>query len=132
MSTFEWLKLTHVSCAVVSVAGFALRGYWRLSDSPLREKKLTRVLPHLVDTLLLGSAVAMLIVWNLSPLQLPWIMAKIVALLIYIGLGMVVMRFATTVRGQVLAYALALVAAGYIVSVAYTKSALGALVILAG
>jgi uncharacterized membrane protein SirB2 len=129
---FEWLKLTHVSCALISIGGFAMRGYWRLSGNPLREHRLARVLPHLVDTLLLGSAVAMLMVWNLSPLQLPWVMAKIVALLLYIGLGMVVMRFATTVRGQVLAYALALSTAGYIVSVAYTKSALGALVTIAG
>ena len=132
MSTFEWLKLTHVSCALLSISGFALRGYWRLSDNPLRERRLTRVLPHLVDTLLLGSAVAMLIAWNLSPLQLPWVTAKIVALLLYIGLGMVVMRFASTRGGQALAYLLALFTAGYIVSVAYTKSALGALAMLSG
>lgn len=132
MHLFESLKLIHVTCALLSISGFTLRGYWRLTDNPWRNRKLTRVLPHIVDTLLLGSAVGMLMAWGLSPLVLPWITAKICALLLYIGLGMVVMRFASTRRGQVLAYSLALLTAGYIVSVAYTKSALGVLVFMGG
>lgn len=119
-----------MSCAILSIGGFAVRGYWRLSGNELRQHRVTRVLPHIVDTLLLGSAIAMLYVWQLSPLQLPWVAAKIGALLLYIGLGIVVMRFASTRGGQVLAYVLALCTAGYIVSVAYTKSALGVLVLL--
>lgn len=101
-------------------------------ENPLRKHRLTRVLPHMVDTVLLGSAVAMLVVWELSPLVLPWVGAKISALLLYIGLGMVVMRFASSKRGQALAYLLALLTASYILSVAYTKSALGMLVTIAG
>ena len=132
MTLFASLKMIHVVCALLSISGFALRGYWRLTDNPLRTHRVTRVLPHLVDTLLLGSAVGMLMVWQLSPLALPWVSAKICGLLIYIGLGMVVMRFASTTRGRFLAYALALLTAGYILSVAYTKSALGALVIIVG
>lgn len=132
MSTFTWLKLIHMSCALLSVLGFALRGYWRLTENPLRSYRLTRVLPHMVDTLLLATAIAMLVQWQLSPLELPWVTAKLCALLLYIGLGMVVMRFAATRQGQLLAYVAALFTAAYIVSVAYTKSALGALVLLPG
>lgn len=132
MLSFVWLKLIHVSCALLSVCGFALRGYWRLTENPLREHKLARVLPHMVDTLLLGTAIGMLVVWQQSPLQLSWVAAKIGALLLYIGLGMVVMRFASTKRSQALAYVLALLTAGYIISVAYTKSALGVLSLLPG
>lgn len=132
MSAFAWLKLLHICCALVSVVGFALRGYWRLTENSRLDTRLARVLPHLVDTLLLATAVAMLVSWQLSPLQLPWVTAKICALLVYIGLGLVAMRFAETKRSQAVAYALALLTAGYIVSVAYTKSALGALAIIAG
>ncbi len=132
MGLFESLKLLHVSCALVSISGFALRGYWRIRLNPLRDHRLTRVLPHVVDTVLLGSAVGMLLLWQVSPLQLPWVMAKLCALLVYIGLGMVTMRFASTIGGQWLAYVLALLSAAFIVSVAYAKSALGALVLLAG
>ena len=127
MSLFSILKLIHVTCALVSVSGFALRGYWVLVDSPISRHRLVRVLPHTVDTLLLGSAVAMLYIWGLSPLQLPWVMAKIVALLLYIGLGMAVMRFARTYRGRLAAYVAALCTVVYIVSVALTHSAWGPL-----
>ena len=130
MTLFYALKLVHVSCALLSIGGFALRGYWALVDSPMRRRRAVRVLPHALDSLLLGTAVAMLFVWNVSPLQLPWVMAKIVALLLYIGLGMAVMRFARTCRGRLAAYVAALCAAGYIIAVALTHSAWGPLAVL--
>ena len=52
-------------------------------------------------------------------------MAKIAALLCYIGLGMVALRFGRTMRTRVAAWLLAMAAALYIVSVAYSKSPLG-------
>ena len=128
MMLFVWLKMAHVSSALLSISGFALRGYWMLTDNPLLQRRLTRVLPHIVDTLLLGSAIAMLFVWQADPLQLPWLIAKIVGLLLYIGLGMVALRFGKTRRQRAIAFALALLTAAYILSVAYSKSPLGFLV----
>jgi len=128
MMLFVWLKMAHVSSALLSISGFALRGYWMLTDNPLLQRRLTRVLPHIVDTLLLGSAIAMLFVWQADPLQLPWLIAKIVGLLLYIGLGMVALRFGKTHRQRATAFALALLTAAYILSVAYSKSPLGFLV----
>ena len=125
MMLFVWLKMVHVSSALLSISGFALRGYWMLSDNPLLQRRLTRVLPHIVDTLLLGSAIGMLFVWQADPLQLPWLIAKIVGLLLYIGLGMVALRFGKTRRQRAIAFALALLTAAYILSVAYSKSPLG-------
>ena len=122
---FVWLKMAHVSSALLSISGFALRGYWMLTDNPLLQRRLTRVLPHIVDTLLLGSAFGMLFVWQADPLQLPWLIAKIVGLLLYIGLGMVALRFGKTRRQRAIAFALALLTAAYILSVAYSKSPLG-------
>jgi len=80
-----------------------------------------------IDSLLLGSAIAMLLVWRVSPLQLDWLSAKIVALLLYIGFGMVALRFGKSRKVKVVAFLLALLVAGYIISVAYTKSPLGLL-----
>ena len=125
MTVFDWLKLVHVSCAVLSIAGFAVRGAWAISDHPWRRHPVTRTLPHLVDTLLLGSAIGMLIVWGVSPLAADWLIAKIVALLVYIALGMMVMRFAHRRPLQLLAYAGALATATYIVAVACTHSPRG-------
>lgn len=125
MTLFEWLRLIHLSCALLSISGFALRGYWVLSAHPFSQKKLTRTVPHIVDTLLLGSAVAMLVQWGVSPFAFPWLTAKLVALLVYIGLGIVFMRFAKSRATQWASYLMALLTAAYIVSVAISKSPLG-------
>ena len=130
MGLFAGLKLVHVCCALLSVAGFALRGYWVLTEHRLCQHRLTRVLPHLVDSLLLATAVAMLVLWQVSPQQLPWVVAKILALLLYIALGMTLMRFAKNRRQQLLAYLAALVCAGYIITVAFAHSAWGPLALL--
>jgi len=127
MGIFEWVKLVHVSCAVASIAGFTLRGYWMITGNALLQQRLTRTLPHLVDTFLLVSAIYMLVLWQTGPLQLPWLMAKIIALLAYILLGMVALRFGKTRRIKALAYLVALLCACYIFTVAYSKSPLGLL-----
>lgn len=131
MTLFENLKLIHVSCAFLSIAGFGLRGYWMTTSNRLREHRLAKILPHLVDTILLGSAISMLVNLHLSPLAAPWLIAKIVALLVYIGLGMVALRFGRTRKTRVSAYVLALLTAGYIVSVGYTKTPWGLWVYIA-
>ena len=84
-------------------------------------------MPHILDTVLLGSAIGMLVLWRVDPLCVGWLSAKIVALLVYIGLGMVAFRFATSRRLRLMAFGLALLSAAYIVAVAYTKSPLGLL-----
>jgi len=125
VTLFAALKLLHMSCAFLSIAGFTLRGYWMLTGSPLLRRRSAKVLPHVIDTLLLASAVVMLLIWQLSPLDSAWLMAKIIALLAYIGLGMVALRFGKSRKVRVNAWLLALLAAGYIVSVAYSKSPWG-------
>ncbi|MFV8818881.1 SirB2 family protein [Haliea sp. E17] len=123
------MKLLHVSCAFISITGFTLRGYWALTGNSLRQHRLARVLPHVVDTLLLASALGMLWLWRVSPLAVGWLEAKLIALVIYILLGMITLRFATTGLGRSLAYVAALCTAGYIVSVALTHSPRGFLLV---
>ncbi|MEH6635366.1 MAG: SirB2 family protein [Halioglobus sp.] len=125
MTLFGALKLLHMGCALLSIAGFTLRGYWMLTGSSLLRRRAARIAPHVIDTLLLGSAIGMLMLWRVTPLQSDWLSAKIIALLIYIGLGMVALRFGKTRKVRVNALLLALLTAGYIVSVAYSKSPWG-------
>ena len=132
MSHFEILKLLHMSCAFLSIGGFSLRGYWMFTDNRFLQKRATRLLPHMLDTVLLGSAIGMLVLWRVDPFSVGWLSAKIVALLVYIGLGMVAFRFATSRRLQLVAFGLALLTAAYIVTVAYTKSPLGLLALSVG
>ena len=125
MTLFEVLKATHVLCAALSIGGFVLRGCWMFSGNALLDKRIAKTLPHIIDTLLLGSAIGMLFIWQASPFAFTWLTAKVVALLLYIGLGMVALRFGRTKRARILAWICALAVAAYIVSVALSKSALG-------
>lgn len=123
------LYLLHVGCALLSVAGFALRCYWMLTGNPLLATATARRLPHVVDTVLLGSAVGMLVTWRLWPWEMDWLLAKLVALLLYIGLGMVALRCGRTKAVRGAAGALALLCVAYIGAVALTKDPLGPLLL---
>ena len=102
-----------------------MRGYWMFTANSLLDRRGAKTLPHIIDTILLGSAVGMLFIWHSSPFSMGWLSAKIVALLVYIGLGMVALRFGKTRRIRTSCWLMALVVATYIVSVALTKSAQG-------
>jgi uncharacterized membrane protein SirB2 len=125
VTLFEGLKLVHVSCAFISIAGFSLRGYWMLTGDSRLRLRVTRIVPHVIDTLLLASAVGMLLIWGVSPLKVDWLSAKLVALLLYILLGMIALRFGRTGLQRTMAWVLALCAAAYIICVAYTRDPMG-------
>ena len=129
---FDALKTLHVLSAIASIGGFILRGYWMMTANTLLDRRSVKTLPHIIDTILLGSAVGMLFIWHASPFSMGWLSAKIVALLVYIGLGMVALRFGKTRRVRISCWLLALLVAAYIVSVALTKSAQGLFTIVTG
>jgi len=122
---FEVIKTIHVTCVVLSFAGFFIRGIWMLKDSSLLQQRWVKTTPHIVDTLLLVSAITLAVQLHLSPLEQPWLMAKIIALLVYIGIGMLALRFGRSKTIRLYAWLFGLVTIGYIVSVAISKSALG-------
>ncbi len=107
---------------MLSVLGFLARGVLKLQGSAIIDKKLVKILPHVIDTVLLVSAITLVIMSGQYPWVAPWVGAKIVGLVIYIGLGVVVMRTAKTQQTRIVAFVLALVTAGYIFMVAGTKT----------
>jgi uncharacterized membrane protein SirB2 len=121
------LKHLHIACVVLSGGGFFLRGVWMVQDSVLLRAKWVRVAPHVIDTVLLGSAVALAVVTRQYPWAQSWIAAKIVGLLAYIGLGMVALRRGRSKTVRLGHWLAALLVFGYIVSVALTRDPLGAL-----
>ena len=128
--TYLLLKHIHVGAVALSFAGFVWRGWLMLRGSPLLHTRWVRVVPHVVDTLLLGSAVA-LAVWSRQyPLAQPWLTAKVVGLVIYIALGTIALKRGRTRRMRVVAWLLAMAVFGYIVSVAITRSPMGLLRII--
>lgn len=118
------LKHLHVTCVVLSGAGFALRAYWMLTASPLLQHRLTRSLPHLVDTLLLGSALLMAWMSGQYPFVHGWLTAKVLGLLAYIGFGMMALKRGRTRAVRLRFVVLAVLAYAYIVSVALSRNPL--------
>lgn len=120
-------KLLHQGSVVLSVSGFAARGIGSLAGAAWMRRRIHRVWPHLVDTLLLVSALVMAWMLQLNPLTTPWLAAKIAGLLLYIALGMVALRAGRPLSLRVGAWLAALLVFGWIVSVALTKDPLGLL-----
>ncbi|UCF75540.1 MAG: SirB2 family protein [Betaproteobacteria bacterium] len=116
------IKYLHVSCAALSYAGFFTRGVLMFRAAPLLEARWVRVVPHVVDTVLLASAIALAAMSRQYPLLEPWLTAKLVALVVYIGLGMMALRRGRTRRGRVVAWIVAQFVFIYIVAVALTRS----------
>lgn len=118
------LKHLHMSCAALSGALFLLRGFWMLRDSPRLQQRWVRTLPHLVDTVLLASAVT-LAVWSAQyPLAQPWLTAKVGALLLYIVLGSVALKRGRSKGIRAAAFVAAVATFAYIVAVALSKNPL--------
>ena len=114
-------KHLHLTCVALSAALFILRGLLMLWRPEALRARWARVLPHVVDTVLMSAAVGMLVVAHINLLEAPWLLAKIGALLVYIGLGTVALKRGRTRGVRLGAWLAALAVLFYIVSVALTK-----------
>lgn len=114
------LKSFHITLAFLTAAGFLLRGFWSVLDSPQRNERWVRVVPHLVDTALLTLGVMLAFRIGAS-LGDPWLAAKMTALLAYIGFGVLTMR-ARTKALKIFGFVAALLALVYLFAVAFTRS----------
>jgi uncharacterized membrane protein SirB2 len=99
-----------------------LRGLWMLRQSPLLQHRLTRILPHVIDTVFLLSGIGLVAVLQIPVSDAPWLIAKIVALVVYILLGTVALKRGRTPAIRQVSFVLALAAFAYIVGVAIYKT----------
>jgi len=120
-------KLLHQSAAALSITGFVARGLGSFTQAAWVRQRVARTAPHVVDTLLLLSALVMAWTLRLTPDNAPWLTAKIAGLLLYIGLGMLALRPGRPLALRIAAWVAALAVFGWIVSVAITKQPLGLL-----
>ena len=121
--TYFALKYFHISCALLSGGLFLLRGFWMLRESAMLQRRWVRILPHAVDSLLLISALTMVIWSEQYPFVQGWLTAKVLALVVYIALGTIALKRGRTRLVRVLAFIAALMVFMYISSVAMTKQA---------
>jgi uncharacterized membrane protein SirB2 len=125
------VKLIHQSAVALSLTGFFVRGAASLSGATWVQSRMAKTLPHVIDTVLLLSALTLAWMLSLTPANAPWLMAKVVGLVAYVALGIIAMRPTRSRRVRVAAWLAAMATAGWIVSVAITKSAWGVFSLMA-
>ncbi|MCP5409995.1 MAG: SirB2 family protein [Chromatiaceae bacterium] len=120
--TYYWIRQLHIATVVFSVAFFALRYYWMLIHSQREKQRWVRIISVINDTTLLGAGISLAIITQQYPLAAPWLSAKLVGLLAYIILGTLALKRAKTRSVRIFTGLLALLSAGYIISVALTRT----------
>lgn len=118
--TYLAIKHLHVTAAVVSILLFILRAYWSVAGSALLQTRFARIVPHVIDTVLLFAGFYLASVIGANQ---PWILVKIVGLILYIGVGTIAIKRGKTPRTRAIAAIVAVLIFLYIVGVALTKSA---------
>ncbi|BBQ83613.1 MULTISPECIES: invasion regulator SirB2 [Enterobacteriaceae] len=125
MSFFQFVLYLHIASAVVSVSFFALRYWWMHHRSALFEARWVRILPHAVDSVLLLSGVALMVMTRYFPFteEGGWLTEKLFGVIIYIFLGFVALgrRRPRSQQSKFIAFLLALMVLCIIVKLAITK-----------
>jgi len=120
--SYAALKIIHVTSVIFSYILFTLRGVWMMQGSPILQRRWVKILPHVIDTVLLASAVALATMIQQYPGISTWLSAKIGGLLLYITLGLIALRFGKTRRTKTISWITAQMVFFYIVLVALTKN----------
>lgn len=118
------IKSIHLTSIVASFVLYSVRGVWMLRDSPWCDTFWARRLPHINDTLLLAAGLMLTSILHQYPGTHDWLTAKLLGLLVHIGLGFVAFRATLSMRARIIAWVGSLLAFGYVVAVALTRSPL--------
>lgn len=125
MNTFTLLLGIHLTSVTLSVSLFVLRFWWRYTRHALASARWTRVVPPIIDTVLLLSGAGLIIKTHILPFteQGTWLTEKLFGVIIYIVLGFIALdyRQARSQQARVIAFPLALVVLYIIIKLATTK-----------
>jgi uncharacterized membrane protein SirB2 len=93
---YEIVKLIHLTTIVFSVVLFLLRFALNTIQSPMLQKKWLKILPHIVDSLLLVSAATLCVVLKQYPFVDAWVSEKLLALVMYIFMVTLALKLGRT------------------------------------
>jgi len=116
-------KHMHLTLAYLTLAGFVLRGIWMLTESALLQKKIVKILPHIVDTFLLISAITMVVMSGQYPWVAGsgWVGVKIVLLVAYVVLGTFALKRGKTKQQRTVFFAASIAVLLGLFGIAATK-----------
>ena len=118
------LKHSHLLIIGIAFVAFFIRGILMMRQSPATNHRVFKIAPHILYTLLIATGVGLAIQLDISPIAQPWLLAKILALALYIVLGVLAFKHPNLTIRKIL-WVFALIVFAYIVSVAHSKKVLG-------
>lgn len=118
------LKHLHLTFVALAFLTFLVRGILLFMNSALLDKKLFKIAPHIINTIMLISGIVLAVHLGLSPGAHPWLIAKIIGLVVYVGLGVAAFKVPNALARKIL-WIDAIIVFVYIVSVAITKNPMG-------
>ena len=122
---FIEVRLAHMIFAGGSIGLFVLRGAFTvLAAKPLKQR-VWKVLPHIVDTLLLAMGVWLAVMLRLNPFHVTWLGVKILCVIGYIALGVLAFRIGRPRWLSLGLFVAAIVMFAFIVSIAVLQDPRG-------
>jgi len=91
------LKHSHMAIALVSIILFYVRSFSRMGSGSLAKNKLVFIGSHSIDTLLIVSAIGLMAMAKINPLEQLWLLEKIILVIVYIVVGIISAKQTTTV-----------------------------------
>ncbi|EAR6503419.1 SirB family protein [Salmonella enterica] len=123
--TIAMLLMLHLICVALSVSLFVARYWWRYCGHALAAARWTRIVPPVIDTLLLLSGIGLIVKTHILPFTESgsWLTGKLFGVIIYIVLGFIALdyRQARSQQARFIAFPLALVVLYIIIKLATTK-----------
>lgn len=115
-------KHIHSTLALISIIGFIARFALCFINPESLQKKWLKIAPHIIDTFLLLSAFILMFLMQQYPFVNHWLTAKVIALLAYIILGMMTLKYAKNHTQRAVFGSLAIGSFAYIMATAITKN----------
>ncbi len=122
---YSTIKIIHISLLCMSVMIFFCRGIFMIRRNEHYKHKIFRIVPPLVDTLLLSSGITLMVMTVQYPTTHPWIAIKLTALIFYILFGTIALNRVNHYKVQVIAFIMAMATILFMYGVARTHHPLG-------
>ncbi|QKJ66053.1 SirB2 family protein [Deefgea piscis] len=119
-----YLGIKHLHLTLIGLSGllFLLRGVLMLKQSAMLQHPVLRISPHIIDTGLLIAGFSLALMAGMKPGAHLWLMAKLIALALYIILGTIAIKRGKTYRTRVIAFIAAIAVFVYMIFVAISKN----------
>lgn len=118
------VKHIHLTLIAVSVLFFITRYVWVMTNSGMMQKKWVKIAPHVIDSMLLVSALVLCVIISQYPFMTGWLTEKFIGLVLYIGFGLLALKLGKDKKVKTVGFIFAVATIAFMGKLAVTKQAL--------